>query len=102
VIHIDTFGNCVTTIPLSALPGGEGSGATGVTVEIEAGDGPVRVDGLSASYDSVGAGEMVVLAGSSGLLEIAINGGHLAGELGLERGAPVRLVPGQPEERQNP
>jgi S-adenosylmethionine hydrolase len=93
-IHLDTFGNCVTTIPVSRAAGQEDPASHNITVEIQTEDGPIRVEGLSTSYDGVREGEIVALAGSNDLLEVAINGGHLARELGLESGASVRLVDG--------
>lgn len=85
IIHIDAFGNCITTIPVADL-----SDASGGSVEVETKNGTLPLGGIAPSYESVGSGEPVALEGSSGLLEIAVNGGHAAAKLGIRRGAAVR------------
>ena len=44
-------------------------------------------------YADAGPGEAVALAGSSGLLEVAVRDGSAAARLGLKRGAAVRFFP---------
>jgi S-adenosylmethionine hydrolase len=78
VITIDHFGNAVTN--LMARRGG-------VLVV-----GSHRV-ALSRTYSDVGAGELVALVGSSGLVEIAIRDGSAAAHLRLTRGTAVVLLP---------
>ena len=87
VIHIDRFGNCITSIEGDVI-GSESEG----DFEIEAVDGPVKVPGLAPSYGSVVVGEAVAVIGSNGLVEIAINGGNAAERLGVHRGNRVRLT----------
>ena len=84
-IHIDRFGNCITSIE-GELIGSDFDGE----FEIETVEGPVRVSGLTPSYVSVVVGEAVAIIGSNGLVEIAVNGGNAAERLGVHRGSRVR------------
>jgi S-adenosylmethionine hydrolase len=76
VITIDRFGNLVTN--LVARRGG--------TIEIADCAVPLR-----RTYDDVGAGELVAVVGSSGLVEVALRDGNAAARLGVVRGAGVVL-----------
>lgn len=91
IIHIDRFGNCVTTIVAAVLPGEVIGGEREGIFEVETAGGKQEVSGLLPSYDSVEAGEAVVVEGSSGLVEIAVSGGSAAERLGLRRGDRVRF-----------
>jgi hypothetical protein len=82
VIHIDRFGNCVTNI---RAPGAEAGRLT-------VGEGPCAP--LSATYGAVHPGETLALAGSTGLLELAVNQGNAAARHGVRRGMAARFVPG--------
>jgi S-adenosylmethionine hydrolase len=79
VIHVDRFGNCVTTF---------GTRVQG-TLEV-LGRRLRRVQ----AYAHAAPGEPVVIAASAGLLEIAVNGGSAAQHLGIGVDTPVRLVQG--------
>jgi S-adenosylmethionine hydrolase len=92
VIHIDTFGNCITTIEIAGLPADMVEDPESVTIEIESRNGIISLIGLLNSYESVAAGQPVALEGSSGLLEIAINGDSAARTLAIERGDSVRCL----------
>ena len=80
VLHTDRFGNLVTNVPGDMLQ------ARRLRVHV----GAAVVEGLDITY-GVGKG-LVALIGSHGYLEIAIAGGSAAEILGVEVGAPVRLV----------
>ncbi len=81
VVDVDRFGNLITNIEASDLP----TAAVTVTVEI----GSIRVAGISPCYSAVKIGEMLVLTGSAGRLEIAIRDGSAADELQAEYGRRV-------------
>jgi hypothetical protein len=78
VVSVDRFGNAITN--LTPAHGG----------------GPLEVAGAvvarGRAYADAGRGEALAVEGSSGLLEIAVNGGSAARSLGLGVGAPVRLA----------
>ena len=81
VLHVDHFGNVVTNIPAAAV-------APDVGLHFGAGEHAPRV----RTYGDAPPGEVVVLEGSSGLLELAVNGGSAAERTGLERGDRITVV----------
>jgi S-adenosyl-L-methionine hydrolase (adenosine-forming) len=84
VLKVDHFGNLITNFHSREL------GEVGTrTFEMLAGSGIVRR--LVRSYAESGVGEVVVIVGSSGYLEIAVNQGSAAARLGCGAGAAVEL-----------
>ena len=84
VIQWDRFGNAVTNLPgqlLRRLNGG---------FEIRVREHRIR--GLQRSYSSASEGEPLAIVGSRGFLEIAVNGGSVARDLGLSIGDTVEVV----------
>jgi hypothetical protein len=77
VIHVDAFGNLISDVRGDDLPSRE------VTVEICG----RRITGVQRSY-AEGQG-LAALVGSSGFLEIALESGSAAVELGADIGEPV-------------
>lgn len=78
IVHIDAFGNCVTSLPAARLS--------------ELGPGPYRVTvaggeplALRRTYGEAESGEPLALIGSSGLVEIAVREGDAATRLRLRR-----------------
>lgn len=88
VIHVDRFGNCVTSLSPAHLPAGEPGRAWGIEV---AGH---EVRSLRRFYaeDAGRADEPFMILGSAGLVEVSLNGGSAARRLGVERGAVVRVI----------
>ncbi len=84
VIYIDRFGNAITN-----LEGGLLRGLEPVVCEIR-GRGR-RVCPLKTCYQAVSPGSLVALVGSSGFVEIAVNGGSAERALGLKLGTCVVL-----------
>jgi S-adenosyl-L-methionine hydrolase (adenosine-forming) len=84
VLYVDNFGNAITNLEVSAL---ENHG--GATLEVlNAGE---RICYVAEFYQAVPAGEAVAVTGSSGFLEIAINGGSAAKELDLAVGSEILI-----------
>lgn len=81
VIAVDRFGNAVTN-----LLAGPASTRPGATLEVAGRVVPVR-----RVYADAEPGEPVALAGSNGLLEVAVRDGSAARGLGVARGARVVL-----------
>ena len=77
VVHVDRFGNLVTTI--------EGAAIAGRDVEVAIGSRRIR--GISRSYAE--GGELLAIIGSGGSLEIAARDGSAAWSLGVGVGEPV-------------
>lgn len=90
IVAIDRFGNLISDIEESALESlaGEAGGA-----EVQLGE---RRLPLVRTYGDVEPGQALAVVNSFGLLEVAVNGGNAARELGCSRGTPVlvRAVPG--------
>jgi hypothetical protein len=107
VVYIDRFGNCITNIPNDPFQG------IGARTALSAGfRSPNRADKgvrtpradswavftkgkpicpVAPSYQSVRMGLPVAVPGSSGFLEIAVNGSSAARRLGLKVGGPVEV-----------
>ena len=86
VVHIDRFGNCITNIPGKLLD---------MKRPMRIYVGNAIIDGVHRTYGEVPPGEPLALVGSSGMLEIAINGGNAAELFGIRKGAPVNVVYGK-------
>ena len=89
VIHVDRFGNLVTNIAetdVAAMLEASEASAGDVMVEI----GGERV-ALAHAYSAVAAEEGLALVGSSGFIEIAVNGGSAARRLSATKGSPVEV-----------
>ena len=79
ILHVDRFGNAITSFRASDA---------GAAFEVEAGGRTVA--GPAASY-AAGGTEVVALPSSSGYVELALANGSAAEALGVGRGDPVRL-----------
>jgi S-adenosyl-L-methionine hydrolase (adenosine-forming) len=84
VLYLDRFGNAITNIEADAVRS-LGEGALHVFV------GRKRLCPIGAFYQSVPSGRPVAVLGSSGFLEIAVNGGSAAQQLGLRVGQAVTV-----------
>lgn len=84
VVYVDRFGNAITNLPATALAGP----MSGACVQLPA----RRRVPLGAFYQAVPPGRSVAVPGSSGFVEIAINGGNAARALRLRVGTPVTLL----------
>jgi S-adenosylmethionine hydrolase len=85
VMLVDRFGNLVTNIDRRRFDQFRHDGLISIAV-----DGQV-VDRLVATYAEAPAGSICALFGSSDHLELALNGGSAAHQLGLGRGAVIRI-----------
>lgn len=81
VVHIDRFGNAITTIRVDQV-----EDRTTVRVRDRDIPGPAR------TFADAGRGEALWHADSSGFVAIAMNQGNAAAELGVRRGEPVRVM----------
>jgi S-adenosylmethionine hydrolase len=86
VIYIDKFGNAISNIP-----GAKFASLRGEHFEIF--KGRKRLCSLATHYQAVPAGQAVAVPGSSGYLEIAVNGGDAREILGLDLGDRVEVRP---------
>jgi S-adenosylmethionine hydrolase len=80
VLHIDHFGNAVTSFRSEDQPG-----------RFEIRIGGRRISRIATNYAEVEGGELFVIAGSAGYLEISMNRASAAEALGIRAGATVEL-----------
>jgi S-adenosylmethionine hydrolase len=80
VVHVDRFGNLVTSIDGDTIA----SLGSGVTVRVGR-----RILPLVQTYGELARGSAGALVGSRNRLEIAVNAGSAATMLGARRGSPV-------------
>lgn len=78
VVYIDRFGNLVTNLSADHI-----AASSSITVARHS------VGGIERTYGSVDSGALVALIGSTGRVEVSVNGGNAAGLLGVDVGAPV-------------
>jgi len=83
VIHVDRFGNLVTSIPAETVA------ALGTDVVVRVGD---RVLPLVKTYGDLERGKAGALIGSANRLEIAVREGSARAHLNAARGTPVVLT----------
>jgi S-adenosylmethionine hydrolase len=105
VVHIDHFGNIVTSIGrlrwvtperLSLMPvlGHEGDPMPIPATEAVVSVGGETVHGVQHSYSEGERGALLALVGSNGYLEVAVNQGNCAARLDVAIGDPVILTLG--------
>lgn len=91
VAHIDRFGNCITNIPQSTFAehvGLTNETATGFKCFV----GSHSATKVHATYGAVSEGDPLLLFGSTGFLEIAVNAGNAAELLDIRKGDAVNIV----------
>ncbi len=86
VAHVDRFGNAVTNITRALIE----RHRQGRALKCFAGNAVLRE--VHPTYGAVASGEPLLLFGSSGFLEIAVNSGNAAELLGIRKGASVNVV----------
>lgn len=84
ILHIDHFGNLISTIVLASLPASLVPSQT--HVEVGGQHAP-----LLRTFGDVASGSLVAYLGSSGHLEIAIRDGNAAVQLGVDIGTTIKL-----------
>lgn len=86
IAHIDRFGNAISNIPASLLE------TTRTGRGLRAYAGPAILTALHRTYAEVDPGEPLLLAGSSGHIEVSVRGGDAAALLSLRKGSPLQIV----------
>jgi S-adenosyl-L-methionine hydrolase (adenosine-forming) len=93
VIHIDSFGNLITSLPaelIATITGSPAGAGADVAIEVEGTEGkfsPV----FGRTFSDVQSGALIAYIGSGGQLEIARRDGSAAKRIGADRGATVRV-----------
>ena len=83
VVHVDAFGNLVTNIPAGAVA----LMGTGVVISV----GGAQVPDMVGTYADVPARTLCAMAGSTGRLEVAVNGGSTVQVTALHETAAADL-----------
>jgi len=86
VLYVDSFGNLITNIGRDDLE------LLGDLARLSIECAGRSLPGLVPTYASAGDGQLVALVDSQSRLEIALVGGHAAGELGAGVGTAVRVL----------
>ncbi len=86
IVHVDHFGNSITNISRELFEKHRCSRE----VTCYVGNGVLK--GLHDTYGTVEKGEPLLLFGSSGYLEVAVNAGNAASLLNIRKGNPVNVV----------
>jgi S-adenosylmethionine hydrolase len=79
ILHIDRFGNCISSIHISEVSGKAYKECVGIK------SAGMEITRISRTFSDVAEGEVLAYWGSSGFLEIAVRNGHAASKLGLSR-----------------
>lgn len=94
VVHVDRFGNCVTNIRRDTLAQAldeENPPAVDALPPLEGYVGSTILEAIHPTYGRVPDGDPLLLFGSTGFLEIAVNGGNAAEMLDIRKGDSVKL-----------
>jgi S-adenosylmethionine hydrolase len=85
ILKIDHFGNIVTNFHVDDFQDLERR-------DFSMAIGAVETGSLLHSYAECAAGELFVIAGSSGYLEVSVSQGSAAGRIGCQTGASAELT----------
>jgi hypothetical protein len=88
VVHVDGFGNAVTSIHESRLR--ESEIKPGAIVGVSVGRARIRIP-FERTYSDVGKGRLVALIGSHDFLEFSMNQGNAARKLRIKPGSMIRI-----------
>jgi S-adenosylmethionine hydrolase len=86
VVQVDHFGNCITNITRSIYKSHYSDRRPKCYV------GTSILEGLRTTYDDAASGEPIILFGSSGFLEVAVNKGNASELLSIRKGDPINIV----------
>lgn len=95
VAHVDRFGNAITALHELELEAWLGTHDPSRVRFVAHGARRTTIVGLARTYGAARPDEPIALVGSSGLLELAIPGGHAGLHLGLAPGDVVELLHGE-------
>ncbi|MFB6247624.1 MAG: S-adenosyl-l-methionine hydroxide adenosyltransferase family protein [Salinibacter sp.] len=94
IVHIDHFGNCITNIRRSTLHQAlalDGDVGPEALPPVEAYVGNTILETMGTTYGDVAEEEPLLLFGSTGYLEVSVNGGNAAERLDIRKGDSIKL-----------
>ena len=95
IVHVDHFGNCITNIRRSTLRDAldlEARPSPETLPPLKAYAGTTVLEALSSTYGDVAEEDPVMLFGSTGYLEVSVNGGNAAERLDIRKGDSIKLA----------
>jgi S-adenosyl-L-methionine hydrolase (adenosine-forming) len=96
ILKIDRFGNVVTNFHVRDFPDRLAGGSPRPTIARERGPaltvGRRKIAALAPNYAESRPGALFLIVGSSGYLEVSVNQGSAAKQLGCKTGQPVKLT----------
>lgn len=84
ILHVDHFGNCVTSIAREDL----GAAKTAIRLRV----GSREIADVRSHYAGAASGQLFLVWGSTGFLEISVDGASAAALLGAETGTAVEAL----------
>jgi S-adenosylmethionine hydrolase len=90
VIHLDSFGNLISSITRDLVPAAGSAAAPDLRIEVE-GEGGRFHPVWARTFSDVEPNTLVAYIGSGGQLEIALRNGSAARFVGARRGHPIRI-----------
>jgi S-adenosylmethionine hydrolase len=95
VTHVDHFGNCITNVRRSTLVEAMGLDEDDPPAEafppLEVYAGTTVLDTVRSTYGDVAGEDPLLLFGSTGFLEVAVNGGNAAELLDIRKGDSIKI-----------
>lgn len=96
IVHVDHFGNCISNIKRSTLAEARGLDEQAPSIEslppIEGYVGNTVLEHIYPTYGAVAEGDPLLLFGSTGFLEVAVNGGNAAELLNIRNGDSIKIA----------
>ncbi len=91
ILHIDNFGNCISSIHREDISSQPGTPNTHGKDILDIKIGKLRLKKLSNYFSEVETGKPLAYIGSSGFLEIAINQGNASSAFGIKIGDSITV-----------
>jgi len=92
VVHVDRFGNCITNIRRSTIQDAIDRREDDSRPPMKGYAGSAVVEGIHDTYGAVPGGDPLMLFGSTGFLELAVNAGDASELLDIRKGDSVKIV----------
>jgi S-adenosyl-L-methionine hydrolase (adenosine-forming) len=91
--YVDHFGNLITNIPGYFLPQKQGTVIINISKTVKNTQTKFSISlPIGQTYNDTKTGELIMLIGSHGWLEIALNGGNAQNKLGLKIGTTLDII----------
>jgi hypothetical protein len=95
IVHVDHFGNCISNIrrpTLVSAASEDDSASAEVPPPVKGYVGSTILENIQSTYGDVAEGDPVLLFGSTGFLEVGVNGGNAADLLDIRKGDSIKIA----------